>query len=137
MPLTQIFKSKSFSYIVKGFWIAIGATGGLIVLGLGMTIVSFIATHSSKNIGAFNGLMVDSWDNITLNKEQKEFKSCYKRKEITHKGYWLWKGREKYIPYYISVLCEDEGFKVSGRFLKQYEKLEDDICKNLLGGIDC
>ena len=131
MPLKNILKGEPFVLFKKGFWIAIGATCGLVVLGLGITTISNIAAFSSKNIAAVNGSMVDTWDNITLNKEQKSFKSCYKRKAIDYKNYWLWKGREKYIPYYIGSLCEEEGYKITGRFLKQYKSIERNICKEM------
>jgi hypothetical protein len=125
------------SYIKRGFWISFGFGGGVVALGIVFIVLSSTIVASYKHIGNLSGNIQDVWDNITLNKEQKQFKSCYKRKEITHKGYWLWKGREKYIPYYISALCEEEGYKASGRFLEQYKRLENDICKNLMGGIDC
>lgn len=131
MQLKSILKGEPCVHVKKGFWMAIGATCGLVVLGLGLIAVSIIAASSSKNIDAVNGLIVDSWDSITLNKEQKSFKSCYNKKAIAYENYWLWKGREKYIPYYISYLCEKEGFKISGRFLKQYQSIERDICKEM------
>jgi hypothetical protein len=131
MQLKNILKGEPVALVKKGFWIAIGATCGLVVLGLGVTTVSVIAAFSSKNIGAVNSLIVDSWDNITLSKEQKSFKSCYNKKVIEYENYWLWKGREKYIPYYISSLCEKEGFKITGRFLKQYQSIKRDICKEM------
>ena len=137
MQLKQILKSEPLVLVKKGFWISLGATGGIAALGLSFVILSSTIVASYKNIGILSSNLQDAWDNVTLNKEQKQFKSCYKRKETTYEGYWLWKGREKYIPYYISALCEKEGFKVSGRFLGQYKRLEEDICKNLLGGTDC
>lgn len=126
-----------FSYLKKGFWISLGAAAGITTLGLGLVAISLVFRYSHANIERLNIGLQDTWDGITLTTEQTQFKSCYKIKERTHGDYWLWKRREKYIPCYIGVLCEKEGFKVSGRFLKQYKKLDDDICKEILGGVDC
>ena len=121
------------SYVKKGFWISLGAIGGLTILICSAGLILLMILFLSKEKDNIDKMALNVLDFATLNKEQKQFKSCYEKKEIQYKDYWFWKGREKYIPFYTSTICEKEGFKVSGRFLEQYKKLEKEVC----GGIDC
>ena len=122
---------NSKTYIKKGFWIFLGIFSGLVTLVGGVGLILLAILFLSKEKDSIGKTALNIVDFATLNKEQKQFKSCYEKKEIQYKDYWLWKGREKYIPYYISYLCEKEGYKVSGRFLKQYKSIEKDICKEM------
>jgi hypothetical protein len=90
------------TYIKKGFWISLGATGGMIVIALGIGSIIVVGLHQRDNLGRLGQF----WNELWYNKEQREFIKCW---------------REEYTPYMNTTITDIEKFGIP--------KTPTEICK--------
>lgn len=107
-------------------------------MGLGLGGIYFVVSYSSRQDGVVRSFIENAWDSFALSKEQKNFKTCYKKKENELENDWLWQTSfdprlkaNKYKSAYFTHRCEEEGYKAYGRYFKEYQAAQKDAMKLL------
>lgn len=133
-------------FLKKGFWIGLGAAGGLLALGTSAAIIAFaifMTFEQSKSVGVS---ILNAWDNMTLTKEQKQFKTCFDNQLIKNmkenfRSDWSLKENQERNAYYSRNWCKSNGFKMFGIYANEHKiyckenviidpalELEDQVC---------
>ena len=113
-------------FLKKGFWIGLGAAGGLLALGTGAAIIALailMTFEQSKSVGES---ILNAWDNMTLTKQQKQFKTCFDNQLIKNmkenfRSDWSLKENQKRNAYYSRGWCKSNGFKMFGIYANEHK----------------
>ena len=92
------------SYVKKGFWISLGAAGGISLLLLSFIGIILIKNNIS-NVSYY-------WKTLWYSKEQKDFMKCWEKEYPIYMNAPLPSLDRKYIPPRPpQEICKEKGFK--------------------------
>lgn len=101
-------KVNSKSYIKKGFWISLGAIGGLGITGIIIISIFTLGLYGKE----YFKYAIHLWNTLWYNQEQKEFKNCFDKEFMTFmKPTTFTKSGDIIIRKSPAQICKEKGFK--------------------------
>ncbi len=95
------------TYIKKGYWISFGATGGLIVIALGIGSIIVVGLYQRDILGRLGRF----WNELWYNKEQKEFAKCWKKEYTPYMNKTITDIEKFGVPITPTEICKARGLK--------------------------
>ena len=102
-------KVNSKSYIKKGFWISLGAIGGIAVITTGIGSIFILGLYQREVFGKLGNF----WNELWYSKEQKEFIECWKKEYTNYMNtpFPNLNDKDFTIPKTPTKICKAKGFK--------------------------
>ena len=97
------------SYIKKGFWISLGAAGGIAVISIGVGSIIILGFYQREVFGKLGNI----WNELWYSKEQKEFVECWKKEYSSYMNtpFPNLNDKDFTTPKTPTKICKEKGFK--------------------------